>query len=275
MNTQQALAELGLKGNELSEEQRAQFDQEGFVILPKVFSREQCKAFAAEFDRLSAIEGAEGGREVHTETGAPRLSNILNKTSVYDVCLRATPILAAAYHLLGEMKLHGANMRDPLRGQGHQDLHSDSPKEFLWDWRVANALIPFDDMDAENGATRVVPKSHLWPALSGHTTATNVTDKSARAEDLGRLPTDRSAPYQGEIKVELEAGSTVVINGALWHGGTLNVSGRQRRMLHLSFTRRELPQQLVQQAFLTAALYDRLTPALRYILDVTAPKVAA
>ena len=46
-----------------------------------------------------------------------------------------------------------------------------------------------------------------------------------------------------------EAGSAVVINGALWHGGTRNVSGRPRRMLHLSFTRRDLPQQLVQQDF--------------------------
>jgi hypothetical protein len=30
---------------------------------------------------------------------------------------------------------------------------------------------------------------------------------------------------------------------------------------------RDLPQQLDQQAYLTPALYERLNPALRYILD--------
>jgi ectoine hydroxylase-related dioxygenase (phytanoyl-CoA dioxygenase family) len=54
----------------------------------------------------------------------------------------------------------------------------------------------------------------------------------------------------------------------LWHGGTRNSSGARRRQLHLSFTRRDRPQQMNQRQYLTPSLYDRLTPALRYIMDV-------
>jgi ectoine hydroxylase-related dioxygenase (phytanoyl-CoA dioxygenase family) len=163
------------------------------------------------------------------------------------------------------MKLHGANLRNPLQGQGHQDLHSDAPKAFNTDWRVANALIPFDDMDADNGATRIVPGSHLWPALTGWNSKVSMELTEA---EKAMLPTDRAAPHPQQITVDLSAGDVVVINGALWHGGTRNISGRPRRMLHLSFTRRDLPQQLVQRDYMTPALDQRLTPALRYLLEV-------
>ncbi|MBN9432836.1 MAG: phytanoyl-CoA dioxygenase family protein [Bosea sp.] len=264
MDFRSALDQICGADGALSDEQKRHFDEQGYVILPNVFSPEQCRRFAAEFDRLSAIEGAEGGKEVHTEAGAPRVSNVFNKTDVFDVCLRSGPILHAAYHLLGDLKLHGANMRNPLKGQGHQNLHSDAPKESQRDWRVANALIPFDDMDRTNGATRVVPGSHLWPALTSPDSP--VTMQLTEAEQ-SMLPKDRAARHPRQIEVELRAGDVVVINGALWHGGTLNESGRNRRMLHLSFTRRDLPQQLVQQDYLTPGFQQRLTPALHYLLD--------
>lgn len=49
------------------------------------------------------------------EPGARRISNIFNKTTAFDVCLNLPPVLAAAHYLLGEIKLHGANLRDPTR----------------------------------------------------------------------------------------------------------------------------------------------------------------
>jgi hypothetical protein len=39
-------------------------------------------------------------------------------------------------------------------------------------------------------------------------------------------------------------------------------------VLHLTHTRRDLPQQLVQRDYLTDALYDRLSPAHRFLMDV-------
>ena len=58
------------------------------------------------------------------------------------------------------------------------------------------------------------------------------------------------------------------LNSSLWHSGTRNVSGARRRQLHLTFTRRDLPQQFDQRAHQTPELRARLNPALRYLLDI-------
>jgi hypothetical protein len=131
MYTKQALRALGVTGDEFTEEQRDALDRDGFFIVPDVYAPEQCRQMAEAFDRLHAAEGDQGGHEVHVEPGAPRVSNIFNKTDAYDTCLACKPLLAAAHHLLGEFKLHGANLRDPLKDRGHQELHVDVPKRFL------------------------------------------------------------------------------------------------------------------------------------------------
>jgi hypothetical protein len=59
-----------------------------------------------------------------------------------------------------------------------------------------------------------------------------------------------------------------VLNSSLWHAGTVNRSGARRRVLHLTYTRRDLAQQLVQRDYLTDALYDRLSPAHRFLMDI-------
>jgi len=43
-------------------------------------------------------------------------------------------------------------------------------------------------------------------------------------------------------------------------------------MLHLTFTRRDLPQQLLQLDYLTPELYNRMSPVKRYLLEIEPPK---
>ncbi len=46
-------------------------------------------------------------------------------------------------------------------------------------------------------------------------------------------------------------------------------------MLHLTYTRRDLPQQLVQRDYLTQDLYERLSPAHRFLMDVEPDQATA
>ena len=104
------------------------------------------------FERLHAKERETGGHEVHVEPGARRISNIFNKTAAFDKCLWIPEVLAVSAYALGEIKVHGANLRDPVKGYGHQDLHVDVPKRFTDDWWVVNSMVMFDDMDARQRA---------------------------------------------------------------------------------------------------------------------------
>ncbi len=273
MYTKRALRELGVTPDTLTPQQKQQFDEQGFFIVENVLSPTDCAIIREEFERIHAEEKDRGGHEVHVEPGARRISNIFNKSNAFDRCLWIPEVLAASAYLLGEIKVHGANLRDPVKGYGNQDLHVDVPKLFADDWWVVNAMLMFDDMTLDNGPTRIVPGSHKWAPIN--VPYVNIGDwepAPLTAEDEARKPKDLGAPYPGEVLVEAPAGSAIICNSSGWHAGTLKKTDAHRRMLHLTFTRRDLPQQLVQRDHLTQALYDRMTPVQRYLLEIEPPK---
>jgi hypothetical protein len=276
MNTQEALSQLGVFPSDLTPEQRRQLEEDGYFIVAEVFSPAEVEEMRSEFERLSAIEGDYGGHEVHIEPGAPRLSNLFNKSPAFDRCLSCKPTLAAAAHLLREIRVYSLNARNPLKGQGQQLLHSDVPRVSPRDWRVVNSMVMLDDMTMTNGPTRVVPGSHKWvPINVPDVNMAEVAHIEVRPEDAPIIPKDPKAPHPKEIKLTGKAGSVAVINGSIWHGGTRNESGAPRRVLHLAIGRRDLPQQLNEREHLTPELYNRTNAAQRYLLDIegATPKI--
>ena len=272
MYTKQALHELGTTSNSISTDQKRQLDKQGFFIVENVLSNSDTKLMRSEFERIHAIEADQGGHEVHVEPGARRISNIFNKTTAFDKCLEIPSVLAAAQYLLGEIKVHGANLRDPNQGFGHQALHVDVPKKFADDWWVLNAMLMLDDMTLENGPTRVVPTSHWWAPINvPYVNQADWEPEPLSAEDQARIPTDLDAPYPGEMHVTAPTGSAIICNSSMWHSGTLKKGPAHRRMLHLSYTRRDLPQQLLQLDHLTREFYDRMSPVHRYLLEIEPP----
>lgn len=276
MNTNEALKQLGISKEMLTAEQIRSFDEQGYLIFPNVFSKDDVAEMIEEIERLQAIEGEYGGHEVHIEPGALRLSNLFNKSRAFDRCLRCAPTLAVAHHLLGEIRVYSLNARNPAKGQGQQMLHSDVPRAFDNDWRMINTMVMLDDMTEDNGPTRLVPRSHKWVPI-------NVPDINmceferieVTPEQAAIIPADPKAPHPQEVHLTGTAGSIAVINGHIWHGGTDNRSGAKRRVLHLAIGRRDIPQQLNEREHLTRDLYERAGPAERFLLDIEGaePKV--
>ena len=288
MDTRAALQQLGI--GDLTDAQRRKLDDDGYFIIENAFSEDQRARMAAEVDRMAGIEGDKAGSEVSIERGAVRISNVFNKSTAFDCLLEIKPLVAAAAYLLGEMKIHGANVREPQLGSGQQPLHADSIKRADGEWCLVNSLILFDDMTLANGPTRVVPGSHKWAPLNvpgenaaDYTTkprdkphqwavkGDNVAEHSTESLAVGeavREPEDPFAPYPGEVLVTVPARAVVVTNAHIWHSGTARQSNARRRMLHLSYTRRDMPQQLVQRRFVTPPLYERMNEAHRYLLDI-------
>ena len=273
MYTKQALRELGVTPATLTDAQKKQLDEQGFFTVENVLSAAELAGMRAEFERIHGAEREQGGHEVHVEPGARRLSNIFNKTAAFDRCLEIPEVLAASAYLLGEIKVHGANLRDPVKGHGQQDLHVDVPKKFADDWWVVNAMLMLDDMTLDNGPTRVIPGSHHWAPINvPYVNQGDWEPAPISAEDQARVPADLGAPYPGEVLVTAPAGSAIICNSSMWHSGTVKKDDSHRRMLHLTYTRRDLPQQLVQLDHLTRGLYDRMSPVHRYLLEIEPPR---
>jgi ectoine hydroxylase-related dioxygenase (phytanoyl-CoA dioxygenase family) len=253
MDMQTALRELGATDDVLTPAEKDQLDRDGFLPLPGILSAEEVSAINKRLAELTAAEGDRAGLEVHQEKGTDRLSDLVNKDPLFEVCFSHPRVLAAMQHVLGEFRLSSLNSRAALPGQGHQSLHADfgHPVE-PGAYEVCNSIWLLDDFTPENGATRVVPGSHR----------------------RGTLPTDEmpdpSASHADQIQLLGQAGTVVIFNSHLWHGGTTNRTPAPRRALHSYFTRRNHPQQLDQQTYIRLNTYTRLTPAQHFILDVTA-----
>ncbi len=272
MYTKQALHNLGISPDCISASQKSQLDEQGFFIVEGVLSKAEINEMRNAFETIHAAENEKGGHEVHVEPGARRISNIFNKTTAFDKCLYIPEVLTATTYVLGEIKLHGANLRDPVKGFGQQDMHVDVPKKFKDDWWVVNSMIMLDDMTLDNGPTRVVPSSHLWAPINvPHVNVGDWQPEPLSPDDAARVPKDLSAPYPGEVLLQAPAGSVIICNSSMWHSGTTKKDDAHRRMLHLTYTRRDLPQQLLQLDYLTPELYNRMGPEQRYLMEIQPP----
>lgn len=252
MDIRQALTELGVRDDTLTPEEKASLDQEGYLYLRGILTREEIEALRQRQNELLAAEGEDAGKEVHQEAGTDRLSDLINKGQVYHIVLSHPRVLAAIAHVLqNDLKLSSLNSRAALPGQGLQWLHADWGRlDTPGDYQVCNSLWLLDDFTPDNGATRVVPKTHLDTKTPGDVMA------------------DPSAPHPDEVLVQAQAGDVVVVNSHLWHGGTLNKTDRPRRCMHGYFTRRHQPQQLDQQKYLRPETRAQLSEAQLTVLGV-------
>jgi len=252
MNIREALYELGVREDTLSQVEKEQLDRDGYLPIPAVLTQEQVEALRERQAQLLAVEGENAGKEVHQEAGTDRLSDLINKDPLYHVVLTTPRILAGIAHVLHyDMKLSSLNSRSALPGQGLQGLHADWGRlETIGVYEVCNSIWLLDDFTLENGATRVVPGSQA----------------------TGRMPADDMpdprAPHPNEVVLLGKAGDVVIFNAHTWHGGTLNQTTTPRRALHGYFCRRHHKPQLDQKRYLRPETMAQLSEAALVVLGV-------
>lgn len=241
MTFDEVLRRSGVTSTTIPEDVKRALDTAGYAILPWI---EEVEALRSEFERIAAKKRpGDAGRE----SGTRHLKDLLNSSAAFiDACLHPR-ILEAVHHILkGPFKLTQCSGRDPLPGYGRQGLHSDwMPRRKGEPHYVATAICMLDDFTPDNGATRLVPGTHLL---------------------YGSVPknmADPAAHHPEEVIVKGRAGSVLIFNGHLWHSGTLNRSRNSRRSIQCVF---HVVEVIPPHAM---SLHDRpemLDPAIRYLL---------
>jgi ectoine hydroxylase-related dioxygenase (phytanoyl-CoA dioxygenase family) len=237
LRIEDALSECNVTETTLPAAEKESLDRLGYVVLPGVIDAGWLARIRTAFEPAADSE----------RSGTRHAGELIQKDEAFDGVLTHPKILAAVYHVLRRsFKVLALGGRDPLPGYGLQGLHTDwYPRTAASEpFSVATALWLLDDFIENNGATRVIPGSHLW------------------LKPLPKPMKQPDAKHPDQRLVIAKAGSALVFNGHLWHGGTRNESNRPRRVIQCQFVAREMGLMAQTQPDIPA----RLTPAARYIL---------
>jgi ectoine hydroxylase-related dioxygenase (phytanoyl-CoA dioxygenase family) len=206
-----------------------QVHQQGYVVIPDLMGSNALERLrrgltpllelsSAQFKRL-ASKGLRSAFHIH---------NALAKTRAADEVALHPIVRAAMGGILGfDFIFHaGAIVTAHSPGCQEQPLHRDDASFYALPRPrmplVITAAIALDDFTRANGATRVAPGSCWWER--------------------------KRQPVESEIvAVEMTAGSVLIWDGAIFHGGGANVThDKSRRTLFLNYTRGWLRTQFNQ-----------------------------
>lgn len=244
----------------LEAEQKTFLAEHGYLNLGKLLTDDEVSSVNQRLAELLHEEGDNAGSELldskyikhPKEAGADRLADLVNKGEVFDKFYTHEKVLCAVHSVLGDQfKLSSLNYRAALPGKGLQKLHVDWKNDVAQGtYKVCNSIWLLDDFTEDNGATRIVPGTHLL---------------DQRPEDVLE---DQEAKHPDEIIITAPAGTVFIFNSHVWHGGTTNHTSKPRRSIHSYFCTREQAQQIDQRRYILDNTKHRIGNLGQYILDV-------
>lgn len=256
--TRSALRRMGVSEANLTDEERRCLDEDGFVVLENVAAPEVVEQMRESIfgviERVRQSGPTEGERaQCYFVDDETLIKDLLNKGPIFLLAISHPRVLAAVDHVLkSDLKLSYMHMRMPVVGRGHQNLHIDTYEDDLVHpiHYFANSIWLLCDFNRSNGATRFVPGSHRWGTLPRET-----------IDDL-------RADHPDQVVVEAKAGSVIVFDGHIWHGGTDNADGSDRPAVFASWVSRNRHQIDDQPALLTPQIQSLLSKEQLYLIGV-------
>ncbi|KAF8848230.1 PhyH-domain-containing protein [Acephala macrosclerotiorum] len=192
--------------------------EHGYVILPNIFTEAQVSAAKEELARLEALESSgpasQGGRNAFEGFETKRIYALVDKSRVFDCfAIHDTVMKLNDYFLQPNFLMTSFHTVNIGLGSKEQEIHTDDglialprPRPLMG----IGTMVSFDEFTAENGATSLIPGSHLW--------------------DDDRRPTREEM-----MPAVMPAGSMAYFLNTLWHSGGANKSQKPRRSLTVQY----------------------------------------
>lgn len=220
--------------------------RDGYTILEQVIEPELVAAVAHDLLRLEETYEVKPARNAFEGAHTVRIYNLLVHGKLYEqipVHPAVLPLVEALLDpgcLVSSLSSIGI---DP--GERAQPIHADDqllplPKPHVA--LVCNTMWALTDFTEENGATRVIPGSHL----RDHSPAFGTRYDS--------------------VVAEMPRGSVLVWHGSLWHGGGANRSGQRRVGIAMNYCAGWVRQQENQQLGIPREIARGFSPRLRELV---------
>ena len=222
-----------------------QLERDGYAIVPGLLDQQALAQARAELDPL--LDAADWGTGFDG-TRTKRAWAPLARTRCLDQAALAPLVNDAIERILGSGTQFGITVAIQVHpGQGSQVLHYDQNLYPLPRDRdvLITTMWALDDFTAANGATRLVPGSHLRPE-----------GKPDPAET---------------IPAEMPAGSVLMFSGRLYHGAGANTTSRPRLGVVIDYVQPWLRPCEAHTLSVSHAEARRLPPRLQELLGFNQP----
>ena len=231
---------LALPPNVLTQEQRARYFEDGYVVVENAVSDEwlgRLRGALADFDERSrAMDGSEEDFTVEKGHGPdnPRLRQVLRATDhhpvLWDYASRSSlPDLVA--DLVGpDVKFREATINNKRSGGGQEvKWHQDYAYFPHTNRSPLMTLTLLEDIGPDQGALQAIPRTHKGEIFDHYDAEGRwlgvMSDEAVAANDL-----DRAVALTGP------AGTVAIISCCIVHGSARNDSTRDRPILILGYS---------------------------------------
>ena len=249
----------------LTEEQRCQWKEEGYLVLKGVLSAEEIKNLTAVIDQMDEehrkqlrSENSQNGSDVKPSAGLNKL-NVIGENEIFIGLMDHPVTFPVVLELLGpfiQLSMSQAMIRAPNpenKGLAHA-LHPDGGQA-MQRIRVDESSLPLQIKiqyfltpltASEHGNFTIVPGSHRRPFP---------------ADQLGNA----ESPHNAEaVQLCVDAGDAAVFPHALWHGAASNRSDYARKTLIYCYNHHCLRAYDYREP--SPELLERCTPRQRRLL---------
>lgn len=218
----------------------------GYTVLHDVFDAERAGALVADLERLERELGTEPAGNSFEGARTLRVYNLLAHGPLWEELAIDAAVLPVVEGVLdgGCLMSSLSSIRIPP-DEVVQPIHADDqviPLGKPHAPTVCNTMWALTDFSEANGATRVIPGSHL------------------RDHDP-----DYGAPYDS-VPAEMPRGSVLIWHGSLWHGGGANSTGEDRIGIAANYCAGFIRQQENQQLGLAPDLVATFPPRLQELV---------
>ncbi|GJM37761.1 MAG: hypothetical protein DHS20C19_11280 [Acidimicrobiales bacterium] len=218
-------------------------ERDGYVVIEDAIPSDRLDALTDDLARLERELDARPADNSFEGEATVRLYNLLAHGGPWpEVAVHPTVLPLAEKVLGGEILVSTLSSIAIAPGETAQPIHADDqvmPLARPHVPTVCNSMWALTDFTEANGATRVVPGSHLLD----------------HAPEFG--------VEHDSIPAEMSRGSILVWTGSLWHGGGANTTDETRVGIAMNYCAGWIRQQENQQLGIPAETMATFSPELR------------
>ena len=220
----------------VTEEQLQQFDAEGWVFMPDVFTPEEMGVLKGELTKIFAMRRDEVWREkdgesVRTAFAAHTYNEAFRRLGRHPRLIEPVMQLLGGAVYMHQFKINGKAAFDGDVWQWHQDYGTWARDDQMPEARAMNIALFLDEASEFNGPLYLIPRSHKAGVIeAGHDTLTT----SYPLWTLDKETVTRLANEGGMISATGKPGSVMLFHSNIVHASAPNISPWARVIVYLS-----------------------------------------